>query len=200
MLAKGQLEFLYFEGQGVAINGTLDNAAAVDVTTTYGPEDFPQGAVQIPITGHGYQVGDDFKKFNSIYISGSTNYNGVKKIIAVAANTVTIHAKYVAETFAGTEIYQPAMTFDEPWEFVGFKVHLNTASATAENFVLNIDAWRGSAFDWNLFTQDFNTVKDYIKTYDEPSIPLNARDAVIATWANTNNRNWGIELIGRRFS
>lgn len=201
MLAKGQVEYYRFSGTG-AINGNLDNAAAVDRTSSYDPENFRDGVVDIPITGHKITAGPDMEHFTCIYLVGSTNYDGLRRIVSIPdANTVRIAAKFVAETFgAGAVSYQPGIMFKDAWEFLGFDLHLNTASATSENFTLNVDAIAGTTFDFNIFTQDFNTVKDYIKTYDSPSIKVAAEDAVLAAWANSDGRTWGLTMKGRRLS
>ena len=67
---------------------TIDNAAAVDKGG---------GLVGIPITGHAFSADDP------VTIAGTTNYNGVFKIISETVNEIVITATYVGETFAGTE-------------------------------------------------------------------------------------------------
>ena len=73
----------------IGVVQNLDNAAAVDAGG---------GIVTIPLTGHGYVVGE------SVTISGSVNYNATYDVVAVpGANTFNITATFQAETFAGTE-------------------------------------------------------------------------------------------------
>lgn len=73
----------------IGVVQNLDNAAAVDAGG---------GIVTIPLTGHGYVVGE------YVTISGSVNYNTTYEVVAVpGANTFNITATYQAETFAGTE-------------------------------------------------------------------------------------------------
>jgi hypothetical protein len=77
---------------------TLDNAAASDEGG---------GLVGIPCTGHGYTSGD------TIYLSGTTNYNGEYTVnAATSENEIVIEATYVAETFAGTELVGEAGSGD----------------------------------------------------------------------------------------
>ncbi len=67
----------------------IDNAAAVDKGG---------GKVGIPITGHGFPVGQ------KIIFSGTTNYDGTHLVDADSTtNEVVIIDTYNAETFAGTE-------------------------------------------------------------------------------------------------
>ena len=72
------------------LGDTIENAAAVDAGRY---NDKP--IVTIPINGHG------IKANSSVYIEGTTNYNGLRYVQAVATNTINIYAKFVAETFAG---------------------------------------------------------------------------------------------------
>lgn len=68
---------------------TIDNAAVTDEGG---------GVVGIPLTGHGYNTGDQ------ILLNGTVNYDGVYTVLASSvAGRIDITANYVAETFAGTE-------------------------------------------------------------------------------------------------
>jgi hypothetical protein len=200
MRAKGQIEHYHFEGDE-AINGTLDNTAVVDRTSSYDHTFYGAtgGVVDIAITGHGYIAGDaNPPRPNFIFIQGTTNYDGLRRIVSIPdADTVRIVAKYVAEEPAGTEVFFPGVQLDEDYVFLGFEVHLNAASATSENFTANKDAYRGASFDTNFFTQDFNTVQDYVKDFENPR-PLNANDIIKMAWANTNDTTWGIDLTVQR--
>ena len=50
----------------------------------------------LPSTDHGFKASSGSLQ-SLCYIQGTTNYDGLKKIHAVAADTITIVAKYVAE-------------------------------------------------------------------------------------------------------
>lgn len=72
----------------VHLPDTIDASPAVDKGN---------GRVGIPITGHLYAAD------KTIIISGTTNYDGSRKIESQTANEVVIVATYAAETFDGTE-------------------------------------------------------------------------------------------------
>ena len=145
---------------------------------------------RITSNDHGFKAG------SYVWISGTDNFDGLRKIAAVATNTIDIYAKYVAETFAGTETVKAAAYFNEPWELLGFRIHLSEASATSENLVVAIDSNNGTAYDVKLYTKDMNTLQD-VRYRWSPAEPLGAKDAVTFTWVNTNDKTWGIDVIYR---
>lgn len=164
------------------MNTTLDNAAAVDAGS---------GSTTIPLTGHGYVAG------SMIFLQGTTNYDGVWTISAVAANTFNIPASYVAETFAGTEIARPAFQLSVPGEFLGYELHLASACGTAEDFEIHKDADQGAAWDTKIVDEPMNTVQDLIDIFDK-AVPLEKNDIVYCTFPNTNTNLFGLTLYARR--
>jgi hypothetical protein len=90
------------------------------------------------------------------------------------------------------------LKFDERWEFCGFKLHLDAASATSENMVISVDADRGAAWDFNIFTEDMNGVQDRSERYADGEIIVQPNDILYVTWTNTNDTLWGLELIAKR--
>jgi len=193
-----QIEFYRFAGAG-AMNGTLDNEAAANQSANYEPLPFGLGVVRIPITGHGLIAGAN-KYPTHVYIQGSVNYNGLRRIVAIpGVDDIDIAAKFVAETFSGSETYRVAVSLDEPWEFCGFDVHVDAAPATSANLVVSKDSVAGTYWDVNYFTEDMNTVQDWSVMWDEP-ILVSPGDVVYATWANANGDDWGFEFKIRRLS
>ena len=165
---------------------TLDNAAAVDAGS---------GLVTIPATGHGLAVG------TPVYISGTTNYDGLYEIAAVATNTFDIRATYAAETFAGTETAQVCvgpMSNKTAWQLKAIELHLSAAASTSENFTASIDASDGSAFDINLLTRDMSGVQDIIAKEDAPATTRNKDDLLKFAYANSDGRTWGLVVWIRR--
>jgi hypothetical protein len=167
-----------------------------------------RGVIRLTSNDHGFKAsakvpGTGWEKGNLIYIRGASvasKLNGIRKIVAVATNTLDIINEFVAATTpAGTETLQPALSYEENWEFIGYDLHLNAASATTENFVISVDSTKGAAWDRNILTEDMNGVVDLIQIYDKP-IPMSKDDIVYCTWANTDNRLWGLTLYGRRMS
>jgi len=168
-----------------ALSQTINNAAAVTA----------DGGLQttIPITTHGYLAG------SNIYITGSTNYSGLKRITAVATSTITIQAPFVAETFAGTETTRFAYPCPVACEIAELRIHLSTAPTTANDFVITCDAARGSAYDTVVFSKAMTGLTDYIWV-PEDEVTFNIDDILVCTYTNTDVRTLGIELKIRRIA
>ena len=200
MLSKGQIEFYRFAG-AAAMNGTLDNAAAVDQSSNYeSGSPGAAGVVRIPIASHGLLAGTVNEKPTAIFIAGSVNYNGIRRIVAIPdANNIDIAATYVAETFTGSETFMPAITFDEPWGFCGYEVHVDNAPGTTANLIITKDSAAGLYWDSNYLTQDMNAVIDVVEMWETP-ILLAPDDLVFVNWANADGDVWGVEFKVRRLS
>lgn len=155
-----------------------------------------QNIARLTCSDHGLKAG------SLIYLQGfaTTSYNTLYLIDAVDTNTFDIFMgkrTVTTDTPAGTETAKPIITYDEPWELVGFELHLDTAGGTAENFTVDIDANKGAAWDTNLYTKDMNGVKDIVQNYTQPR-QLEANDLVIFGYANTDDRLWGLKVFARR--
>lgn len=170
---------------------TLDNTAASDQSVPGGTD--PTGITRLTSTDHGFKAG------SCVYIQGTTNYDGLRYIEAVAANTFDIRANYVAETPAGTETVKTMHSSPHPFEFLGFEVHLDAASATAENLVVSIDATKGAAWDVKVYSLDMNTIQDIVKLFDTP-MKCSPDDKINVAWNNTNDKLWGVKLYVRRLA
>jgi len=187
----------YFSGDE-EMNTNLTATAASDQSSSY-PE-IRTGVVRLGSTDHGFKASPQLygpKAPNLIYIQGTTYYDGMRKIVAVATDTFDIVASYTAETTATGDIARPGFKFDHDVLFKGFKLHLDAASATAENMVCSVDADRGAGWDVNLYTKDMNTIQDIIYMCEEDVI-IPANDIVYFTWTNTNNTLWGLEVHTQR--
>jgi len=181
------LDSYFFSGSQETYT-TINATAAVDATS------IGVGLVTITSTDHGFKAGATAELPTNIFVSGTVNYDGLRKIHAVTTDTITIFAAYVAETFAGTETLRTMFSDSSPFILAGFKLHLDTAAATVENLSVNVDADRGAAFDINLYTKAMNTVQDIVFLYDEPLL-CRKNDKIDLTWANTDNRLWGISVL-----
>jgi hypothetical protein len=175
-----------------ALNATIKAAAAVETTPAH-----PDGQVTIQTTAaHGFLVG------SHVYIEGTTNYDGLAEILAVpAADTFTIKAKYVAETFGGTETVKVAIVPDARFVFVGFSIKLSSAPSTSENFTITLDADDGSAYDVNVYTRDFSSASDTDVIWTVPEdelIPFEKLDKLRIAWTNTDGRTFGLKLWFKR--
>lgn len=183
--------------EGISIIDTINMSCtkALSQTIAGGAAVTASGGIhtKITITGHGYTAG------SYVYITGSTNYSGLKKCMAVETNDITINAPFVAETFAGTETTRFAYPCEVGGILTELRVHINTAPATAENFVITCDANRGAAYDTVILTKSMAGVTDYIWTPEDP-ITFFAGDILVCTYTNTDGRTLGVEMKVRRIA
>lgn len=198
----GTTEHYFFSGDE-EMNTTIHATAVSDLSVNYDASalggKYREGVVRLTSTDHGFKASPNQKQSNLIFVQGTTNYDGLRVVLAVAANTLDIIAPFVAETPSGSETLRPGLQFDERYLFVGFKVHLSSACATAEDLVISVDADRGSAWDFNVFTENMNGVSDRAENYSgDNEIVLQPDDILYCTYANTDNRTWGLELIAKR--
>lgn len=193
MNPKQPLDVWCFTG-AKALNTTLDNAAAVDAgrdPVTLEP------LTTLPSTTHGF-LASSGKLTSLVFITGSTNYDGLRRIYAVAANTITVYAKYVAETFVGTETVRCAIQPNYPFEYHGIEVTLSAAGGAAEALTLTKDSILGSAFD-HVFhnTADMTSVQ-YVDDREDPPKVCEANDILILGYANSGAKTFGAKIFTRR--
>ncbi len=79
-------------------------------------------------------------------------------------------------------------------QFEGIRIHLSAASATSENLVVTLVSNAGTEYDVVLDTQDMNTLSDYVYQPTRPHPFVNG-DKIKVTWANTNTRTYGLEIL-----
>ena len=168
--------------------GTLAAVAAAAASPTTAND---KDLAVLGSTAHGLLAG------SLVHLEGTTNYNGLKNIQAVATNTITIYSAFTAETTATADLWKTMYVSQHPYLFLGFSVHLNAVSATSENLVISKDANAGSAFDIKLYSKDMNGIQDIHNIFDEPK-PCVGGDKIDVVWDNTNAKTWGIELYTRR--
>lgn len=172
-----------------AMTVTLDNAAAVDATGTGAPR------VTFPATAHGFASG------SQLYITGTTNYSGNRVLTAVATDTFTARADYVAETFAGTETASVILAPGVSFEIIEVRYHLSAAPTTSENFTITLDDNSGSSFDTLLYSQDFSaTSATSLVWLPHWQLTFDPGDKLLFAFANTDLGTWGIEVKFRRIN
>ena len=150
----------------------------------------------IPSNDHGFKASSGSLQ-SLCYIQGTTNYDGLKRIHAVGTNTITIVAKYVAETFGGTETIKTMYGADHPFEFLGFEVKLSAVGGASENLTAILDADAGAAFDVQYYSQDMNAVQYISEMFTVPK-KCKAGDKIDIAYANTNDKTWSVKLFTRR--
>lgn len=170
------------------LSATIKAAAAVETTPAH-----PDGLVTIQTTAaHGFLAG------SHIYIEDTTNYDGVREVLAVpATDKVTVRAKYVAEEFAGTETIKVAIIPDARFKFVGFSAHLSAAPTTSESFTIILDSNDGDKFDVLVHTVNFSigSLTSYIWAVpDNENIPYEKLDKLRVAWTNTDTSSFGLKF------
>ena len=190
MLQHLRTEEIKIAGTG-DLTANLDNAAAVDQGN---------GIVRIPATAHAFDAG------SAVYIEGTTNYNGLYELVAVAANTFDIRASFVAETFAGGGAETAAFVITSgtvsrvPWELAGFAIHADAAMGVG-SITFTVDNEDGADFDFVItdLTTDLNGLTDYSEMLAfEKRIPLKANDLVRVAWANAGGDDYGLKVYYRK--
>lgn len=83
---------------------------------------------------------------------------------------------------------------NKEFELEEIRLHLDSASATAENFVVQLQSAKGSAYNVKLYSKDMNTVQDLVYQPTKPH-DLREEDELKFTWANSNSKTWGLEII-----
>lgn len=94
------------------------------------------------------------------------------------------------------------VTFDPggSCRIIQINLHLNTVSATEEEFSGDLDSANGTEYDVDIYTKDMDAVKDVILThYDLGDFFVFEGDTVVFTWANSNSRTWGLEVVYRSY-
>lgn len=186
----------------VAFSGAKATYIALDATAVanagrIGPSE--ENVVDLTVTGHGFLAGPNVMDFNCIFILGSTNYAGLKRIFDIPdANSIRVFSNYTAETPGGTETLRTMYKSPRPFWFGGFEIHLSAASATSEDLTVSRDCVRGATFDTNIYTKNMNGIKDIsFKFNDHEAILCDENDTIDLVWANTNARTWTVKFFVR---
>jgi hypothetical protein len=74
------------------------------------------------------------------------------------------------------------------------RIHLDAASATSETIVVKVLSASGSQYNVELDATDMNTKKDNVYQPTRPH-QLWPGDTISVTWANSNSKIWGLEII-----
>ena len=183
---KGPVEVIHMGRTGAAAAAdALDGAAGVTCFDTKG--------LRMTNTSHGWIAG------STLEIGGTTNYNGMRYLRAVAANYMHFNVDtFVAETFTTSDYVYPWIKLKRgtAWKLLQFEMHLSAASATSEDLTLDMDADKGSYYDTNLYTKDMNGVTDILWIPGEgKGVIFMPDDRLKLAWANSNTKNWGAKFI-----
>jgi len=170
---------IHVSGTG-AWNTTLSATAAADNG---------DGTVRLKVAA------DIFAAGSTVYIEGTTNYNGMRYVKAVPTGYIDIKADFTAETPAGTETVKIAIDPGGDAMFKGLKLHITVAPTTSEDMTITFDANAGSAYDVVIYDEDLTeqSVKNLVWYPAEPII-LDKDDLLRFAWTNSDSRTYGMTL------
>lgn len=165
------------------------NAAVAAV----GQSSDPPYTTDLADTGHGLLTG------SLLYIQGSTNYNGLRKIISLPdADSLMIAAKYVAETLTTGATWKVMYSSPHPFLFLGFEVTLSAAGANTENLtIIRYKSADSTAYENKIYTKAMNGEQFINYMFDVPR-RCGGGDRIDVAWANAGSKTWGIKLFTRR--
>jgi len=172
---------------------TYTGLTAADVVTD------GAGSVGISCAGHDFYTG------SQVVITGSTSYDNTHTITAVSANSFTITYPYTAETM--TNSYSVSVSLKpltgDGFQLLGFRLRCDTAPSTSEQFSVTVDSnatgYSGATLDHDIYSKDMSGVKDIVQTYDTTdAFRYVPGDEIDFKWANTDSREWAIEILYRK--
>jgi len=149
------------------------------------------GTVMLNAGTHGYKVG------SQVYIDGTTNYDGLHTLTAVAAATITFVATYVAEKPGGSETVRIVLFPGNPFQLMEVRLHLNAIPTTSENIAITLDSAAGADFDVVVKVKDMagNSIADWDWAPGKSTeLKYLATESLIFTWANSNSKTYGLEI------
>lgn len=186
---------VHFAAGAGAMSGALDNSAAANASSGW-----DKLAIDVADTGHGLKAGSDIFLDN---IKASTTYlsNRMRNIISLPdANSLVLgldkREAWAAVTPAGTEAWCAGYVSENPYFFLGFKLHLSAADTNGETLTLTVDSNRNTAvayWDTLIYSKVMTGVTDIIY-FPEVKIPMIGGDILKFAWTNTGAKTWGTEL------
>jgi hypothetical protein len=87
----------------------------------------------------------------------------------------------------------PAMTSNT--RFVALTVHVDVAPTTADVFSVILDSRHGAEFDTTLYSITLSTASTVNVLKSDFNLPLVVGDKLRVTFANTDKRTFGVQLI-----
>lgn len=194
--ANSNLEVHTLSG-ALAMSGTIAATAlaqAALVVSPYGRESrgvtFTASAAHglVAASGDALVVGDlnstNYKANRNRYLAATP---------AAATATILTHEAWAAATPAGTSTFCAGYTCQDPFLFLGFKLHLSAADTNGETLTLTSDADKGASWDTLVYSKIMTGVTDIIYFPDIP-IPFQRKDILKFAWTNTGAKTWALEI------
>jgi len=87
----------------------------------------------------------------------------------------------------------PAVNFT----VVSVKLHLEVVGGVSENITIDVDSNKGRKFDMNILTHDMEEVVDLF-WFPDTLLAFQDGDKIDFKYANSNVRNYGLEVVYRK--
>lgn len=183
---------LRFRGTG-SWNGITHKSATAVIDNGVVPY-WPHSVILTTAAAHNLVAG------GAITLSETVNYDGTYKILEVpTTTTLVVLSTYIAEILTTTDLFKLTLAPGQEFEFGGFRLHLNAASATTENLTITLDGGAGTdIYDTNLYTKDMNGVQDIVYNIKDVPEQFDKLDEITFAWANSNTKTYGLEIFWRR--
>lgn len=183
-------ECLYMAGaENIMVTQMDDNEAAAGA--------YDGKAFIVNADVHYFFAGSTLYWYNS---DGAGVYqSGMRHVHAVATNTLTLSCdKFAAENIQNTSYLYPGILFDVDWELKQVELHLASAVTASEDFIIVLDANKGTYWDTTYYTKAMAGVTDIIWVPESGPIAISKKDLLHFTWTNSESINWGLKVWYRR--
>lgn len=84
------------------------------------------------------------------------------------------------------------------FRLLGFRIHLTSSYATAENLTITLDSNLGAAYDAVVYTQAMTGLTSLVADYQTGDFGceyFNPGDELDFAWANTGAKEYGLEIL-----
>lgn len=104
------------------------------------------------------------------------------------------------EVFTGSAAIAATVAPGEPFQLLGFELHLNAALSTSQDFTITKDAGVGPAYDTELYSRDLGAVStvDLVYYFDEPIKCYHKDDEIDFAYTNTDTKTYGLTVYWRK--
>ena len=123
--------------------------------------------------------------------------------MAAGGQGVVVNNERIAEeheVHTGSAAIAVSLAPNQPFQLLGFELHLSAAGSTSQNFTLTKDSGVGSAYDTVLYSRDLSSgsVVDLVYYFDIPIKCYHRDDEIDFAWTNTQVRTYGLTIYWRR--
>jgi len=151
------------------------------------------------ITGHTFFAG------STMYWTDTDNTSaykhGMRYIHAAATNYLTLSCDYFQTENIDNECQLwPSIVWPVDWELKQVELHLEAAATAVENFVIALDADKGTYWDTTYYTGAMTGVQDVIWKPEDGPITISKQDLLNFTYTNVDSNNWGLKVWYRRLA